>query len=252
MKHWAIKFSDGSLGAPTIRERAYAMHRDLDPERKPLCSVVCLLEVPDDQTETLRPLATDFAGNALECAPMCNALVCTGTTVSGGLVPHSDFCPLSKAEARSAPPSDLYWPPCRRCGLVRDAHRGCGSYCAPLEEPDPFGIVSGRAEQVTLLEHDWELTHGTNLSLMLCKRCKSVKSHAALAKGCPSPEFSLEAMGRPLPAGLELDDARETEIEALAKDITADDLDQLGKTLEQRDRERNRELGRMVGKGRGE
>lgn len=39
------------------------------------------------------------------CAPNCNALVCTGTTVTGAPVPHSDFCPLSKLEARNAMPT---------------------------------------------------------------------------------------------------------------------------------------------------
>lgn len=126
MKHWSIKFSDGSLGAPTTRERAHAMHRDLDPERKPLCSVVCLLEVEDSGDVQLEP----------QCNAFCRSLFVSSTD------------------------------PVRHRCLRRSEHTGphlfsmaCMHHADPAADtlrpeapPDPFGVVAGRAEMVTLDE----------------------------------------------------------------------------------------------------
>lgn len=67
MRYWCIRFSDGSLGAPTTRDRAYAALNRIDADRRPLCSVVCLEEVGEEVADTLRPEAPDpFATEALE------------------------------------------------------------------------------------------------------------------------------------------------------------------------------------------
>ena len=119
MKYWCLKFSDGSLGAPTTRDRAYAIHRDLDPERKPLCSVVCLLEVEDPGDAQPEP----------QCNAFCRSLFVSSTD------------------------------PVRHRCLRRSDHTGphffsteCIHHVEPAADtlrpppPDPFGVVAGRAE----------------------------------------------------------------------------------------------------------